>query len=146
MFTLRPSTAADTPRLVAMAQRFLATTSYGALLNPDPDWLVALVDAVLENGTVLVAELDGVLIGMIALSAQPHILTGEFFCDEVCWWVEPEFRLGSVGEQLLQAAYDWANTRNLSMIKMVAPAGTHLGKFYLAQGFVEVETSFLKRL
>jgi GNAT superfamily N-acetyltransferase len=144
--TIRPSTAADTPRLIAMAQRFLATTPYGALLNPDPDWLEALVDAVLENGTVLVAELDGVLIGMIALSAQPHILTGEFFCDEVCWWVEPEFRLGSVGEQLLTAAEDWARTRNLSMLKMVAPAGTHVGNFYISRGFFEVETSYLKRL
>lgn len=144
--TIREATPADRPRLVEMALRFLQETPPYQLFPSTPAALSWIIAVVLEHGVALVAETDVGLVGMIGLVVAPHPLTGETFADEIVWWVEPEWRLGSVGPRLLDAVERWVVTKNVNSIRMVSPKGSAVGEFYERRGYQEVETSYLKRL
>ena len=144
---IREATAADTNRLVEMTTRFLLTTRYGDLIQPNPACIRKLIALVLEHGVIFVGETWKLeLIGMIALTALPHLLTGEPFAEEQAWWVEPEHRGGSLGPRLLAAAEAWSRESGLKMIKVVAPEGGDVGKFYTKLGYHAVETAYVKAL
>jgi len=144
---IREATVADTDRLVEMTMRFLTTTDYGRLLGVNVTCIRKLVSLVLQHGVVFVGETwKHELIGMIALTALPHLLTGEAFAEEQAWWVEPEHRGGSLGPRLLAAAEAWSRENNLKMIKVVAPEGGDVGKFYTKLGYHAIETAYVKAL
>lgn len=158
---IRPATAADTPRLVEMATRFLRSTPYGEVVEPDPACLAALIAVVLEHGVIFVADypmytrvIDGdvveqgdpYLVGFIGLAALPHPLSGELYADEQVWWVEPEHRHGLIGPRLMQAAEAWARQQGCRSVKMVAPHGSSVGEYYSRMGYRPVETAFVKFL
>ena len=146
MVTIRPATAADTPRLLEMAAAFLEHTSYGALVRFNPAALQLLIAQVLVLGVILVAEDADRLDGMLAIIELTDPLTGDRYADEQVWWVEPHARSRAVGPRLLKVAESWAKSRNLSIIKMVAPTGTHVGSFYQRVGYTPIETAYTKRL
>jgi GNAT superfamily N-acetyltransferase len=145
---IREATREDRPALVAMAEHFLAGTAYGALLRASGADVGRLVDAILEHqlGAIAVADVDGAVVGFIALFISPSSLTLECFADEIAWWVEPVYRSGTLGPQLLSWSEDWARRKSLRVIKMVAPAGSRVGVFYKRAGYVALETSFVKVL
>jgi len=134
-----------------MATRFIRETPY-SWMTVAPGTLELLVDTVFELGTILLAEFEHidedhpVVAGMIALLALEHPITGETYCEELVWWVEPEYRSSSIGPRLLVAGEAWARKKALPMVKMVSPAGSHVGAFYLRRGYVAVETAYMKRL
>ena len=86
------------------------------------------------------------LIGMLAIVAIPHPLTGRTYAEEIAWWVEPEHRGGLIGPKMLRHAEEWATRNGANVVKMVAPAGSDVGKFYEATGYQAVETAFIKRI
>jgi GNAT superfamily N-acetyltransferase len=141
---IREFTPADTPRVVAMALRFIEETSYKAFPST-PERLEALIDQVMQLGTIIVAEVQGEVVGMLALVAVPHPWTLEEYVDEIAWWVEPEYRSGTAGPRLIVAAEEWTTRKGLTSLKMVAPAGSRVGTFYERRGYVAVETAYLKR-
>jgi GNAT superfamily N-acetyltransferase len=141
---IRPATPADAPRLFSMALRFLHETIYARLAPPEPSAIVALIETVLARGVVFVDERDGELIGMLGLAALLHILTGRPYADEIVWWVEPEHRKTRAAYYLLGAGEEWARQNNLSVLKMVAPAGSAIGKFYESRGYELVESAYQK--
>lgn len=154
---IRAAQASDTPRLIEMAGRFLASSRYGELMPSTPAMLEALIEVVKEVGTILVVDLGGGparygtteppnLIGMIALAAVPHPMNGELYAEEIAWWIEPEERGGTIGPQLHGAGEAWARDRKLTMIRMLSPAGSDLGVYYRRLGYTEVETAWIKRL
>lgn len=158
---IRAATAADAARVVEMSARFLETTRYGTIVTATREQLAQLTGLVLAHGVILVAEIerswssphdpsgfvwacDQTLVGMLAMVALPHPLTGEPFADELAWYVEPEHRRGTVGPRLLAAGEAWARAQGFSVVKMVAPAGGDVGRFYARRGYVEVETVWQK--
>jgi GNAT superfamily N-acetyltransferase len=156
---IRPATMNDGPDICEMAARFMETTVYGKLIAWEPGPLADLVYAVLEQGTIFVAEervpsgrldpgeaVQKGLIGMIALVPRTHPMNHSRYADELCWWVEPEHRGGSAADRLLSAAEQWARENRLSVLKMVAPAGSELGKHYERRGFALVESTYQKTL
>lgn len=142
---IRAATEADTPRLVEMALRFIMETPY-RVFPTTPAALSWIVRVVLEHGAAFVAEDDGHLVGMIGVVVTPHPLTGERFCDEVVWWVEPEHRSLRTGPALLHRIESWAVTNDVHLIRMIAPNRSGVGDFYERCGYVPVETSYIKRL
>lgn len=144
---IREATLTDGPRLLEMSQRFLTETIYAQLAPADPIAVVNLICVVLEKGVVFVEELpDGTLIGMIAIVPLPHLLTGKQYGDEIVWWVEPEHRKSRAAYRLLCAAEVWARQKGLSVLKLVAPAGSDIGRFYEHRGYVLVESAYQKVL
>lgn len=146
MMTIRAATFADGQRIVEMAQRFLAVTAYGELLEPTTAAIATLVSTVLEAGVIFVAEADGGLVGMIALVALVHPINGRRYAEELTWWVEPEYRRSTIGPKLLGSAEDWARQNGCQGLKMVAPANSSIGTFYERRGYVLVESAYHKSL
>lgn len=162
---IRPAEARDRERVVSMAMHFLAATPYGKLF-PGLDPIAERVGNVFDylaggGGVVLVAEapvnfvertshgfehreIKPVVMGMIAVAAAEDPLTGALYGDEICWWVEPEFRtlVQGIGPKLLRSCEEWARQKGLSVLKMVAPAGSQVGTIYHRRGYVEVETAW----
>lgn len=83
---------------------------------------------------------------MLAIVVLPHPITGRLYADELAWWVEPRFRRGRIGPTMLKHAEAWARQKGATVLKMVAPAGTDVGRFYEATGYRAVETAYQKRL
>lgn len=149
--TIRPATDDDRAALATMVQHFLESTPYGALFpevtRRDVDAVVDLVLELVESsgGFVAVAEVNGAVVGLIAILHQVHVLTGQPYGDELCWWVEPSFR--GAGPRLLAAAEAWARTNGLLMFRMVAPSDSPaVGRLYERRGYRALETSYVKTL
>jgi GNAT superfamily N-acetyltransferase len=152
---LRRANEGDRGGLIELVANFLAATQYGELLEA-ASWtsVSKLIDQVLAHGAIFVVEVDprdpslprGELVAMIAIVLFPHPITGRVYADELAWWVEPKYRRGRIGPKLLRRAEDWARQNGASMLKMVAPHGTDVGRFYEARGFTAVETAYQKRL
>lgn len=144
---IRRANLNDGPVLCEMAARFIETTVYAQFVAWTPEALADLVRGVLEEGVVFVVEVDGgQLVGMIALMARIHPMNGSVYADELAWWVEPAHRGSGAADLLLYAAEHWARENRLTVLKMVAPAGSSIGKHYLRLGFELVECTYQKTL
>lgn len=144
---IRLATLADVPALVAMGQRFLASTDYGAHVAASPAHLEDLAKALLatDQGVIFVAEIGGAVVGFLALHAFPHPMSGELTANELVWWVNPEAR--GVGVALLRRGEAWAKAIGATCLQMVAPqAATDVRAFYERAGFVPVETMYSRRI
>jgi len=143
--TIRTGTIADADDIVRMVGEFIGSTAYRLLFAFNPGLVRGLVDQVLEHGIVLLAEVEGETVGLLVALAWTHPLEGLPMCDEMIWWVNPAHRSGLVGPKMLRCLEDWARQKGLQLCKMVAPAHSTVGEFYLRHGYVEVETSYVKR-
>ncbi len=143
--TIREAVPADLDALVAMGCRFLASTSYRGLIRENPDQMRALATHLVsgEDGLMLVAEVDGALVGMIGCFMFPHPLSAERIASEVCWWVDPGQR--GAGLKLLRQAEQWARGRAAVAFQMIAP-DARVETLYTRLGFTKVETAYQKRI
>jgi GNAT superfamily N-acetyltransferase len=148
MVTIRPGQPGDEHELVRMAGNFLRSSPYGEVLPFRPEVLRALVDTLLEQGVVLVAEDRGaVLVGMIVGMAFPEPIAHEIMLDELAWWVDDEHRGSSVGPRLLAAWEAWARQHGVDLLRMVAPRGApSVAGYYTRQGYQPIDMAFVKRL
>jgi predicted N-acetyltransferase YhbS len=147
---IRKATPADIPRIVEMVGHFMAAkvgdTVYGHVLTFKPKAVADLAARVIEHGLILLAEVDDQVVGMIAGVPLEELIANTPMFDEMVWWVEPDYRKGSVGPRLLRAVEHWARQKGLRLVKMVAPAGSGVGDYYARHGYEPVESSYIKRL
>ena len=160
---IREATLADSPAIVQMTERFIHTTEYGRWLKPTQEGLISLIVRVMDLGTIVVAQNvsyigdgtiqrqvgPGELVGLLALACLKHPVNQENYADELIWWVEPEWRRGTVGPKMLRYAERWARHKGCSMIKMVAPegeGGPDLDRFYKWNDYTALERAYLKLL
>jgi GNAT superfamily N-acetyltransferase len=144
---IREATGADVDAIVAMAVKFIDTTSYRAHLANEPDVLRALVAKVVDGpvAVVLVADGDAGPFAMIGLHVYEHPMSGEAVAQELCWWVEPDARGGRAAIRLMRAAEAWACAHGATVMQMVAPT-ERIAAFYGACGYDRVEVLYQRRL
>ena len=143
---VRSATVGDIDRLVAMGRRFITETPYGALLTPNEATMRQAAEVAVRHGVTLVAEVGGVAVGMLIAFPIQDPYSGEWLLDEVAWWVEPEYRRGTLGPRMLRVLEQIARDRGIRSVKMIAPVGTDVGRYYERHGYRAVETTYLKRL
>lgn len=145
---LRLATGEDRDAVVELAMHFYRSTPYASLLTVDREFLIAQFIAAMEHGVVLVAETEHPpeLVGFLVLIAAIHALSGDRFAEEIGWWVEPAHRYGTLGPQLLRRAEEWARANGCVFLKMIAPEGSDVGRFYEQQGYRAIETAYFKRV
>lgn len=145
--TLREAVQSDLPMLVAMGQRFLASSLYRGVITENVDQMAATASMLVDSpdGCVIVAETDGSgPVGMLGVVAFTHHISGERVGGEVFWWVEPAAR-GTVGVRLLKAAEAWARAHGASQIQMIAP-NERVATLYARLGYQAMETTYLRSL
>ena len=146
---VRPATVDAVPRLLEMAVAFIVSRpEYAVVLDWTPEGLESFcgVMATSETTTVLVLELDGLVVGMLAVAMVPNPFGGRSWAEEVAWWLDEASRGGTGAYRLLGSAKVWARQNGASMLKMVAPWGSRIGVFYRRQGFAPLETAWILRL
>lgn len=142
--TVRFATAEDVPDMVAMGTRFLRTI-YAGLIVGDEATMTALAHGLLANpdGVWLLAERQGVLVGMLGGLAYRHPMSGEPTAAELCWWVQPEAR--GCGLRLLKRFEQWAREKGAVVLQMIAPTA-ETETLYQRLGFDRVEVTYQRRL
>lgn len=100
-----------------------------------------------QYALVLVAEKGAQLVGFLAVFVLEEAYSTRLYVDETGWWVEPEHRNGTVGPKMLRSLLYWAQQkRELRFVRMIAPKGSRLAKYYEKLGFMEVDTTYVLKL
>lgn len=110
--------------------------------------LEGIIQGSLRDYVVLVALKDQKPVGFLVGAASQPVFSSSKIAMELGWWIEPEAR-GSRGSYLIFKAYeDWALRVGCSYVQGAYLPGvsTSLDKFYQKQGYVQVESSYMKRI
>lgn len=141
---IRLATVSDVDGIVAMGRHFIAQV-YPADVAYNPEQIAALATHLIESpdGDIYLADIGGQTVGMIALTAYAHPMSGERIATEVCWWVEPSHR--GIGLRLYRAGEAWSRAHGAAVFQMIAPS-PEVARFYERVGFKAIETTYQKRM
>lgn len=142
--SIRLATVADLDALVAMSAHFIAAI-YPTDMPFNPAQVRTLAAQLIgsPDSAIYLAEKAGLVVGMLALTAYAHPMSGERIATEVCWWVEPAHR--GVGVRLFDAAQTWAREQGAVVFQMIAPS-PEVARFYERMGLHFIETTYQQRL
>ena len=145
--TIRSAQPAD-------AERLIDILAHGALVEGKEDrahpetYVAALAEIQPTPGNdVLVAELDGTVVGMCQLIIFRHIQAGGGRCAEIeSMHVHPDVRSHGIGEQLLNAALESPHQAGCYRVQLTSNLQrTDAHRFYVRHGFEPSHVGF-KRL
>ena len=111
--------------------------------SPSPEELKAEVRALLEDpagGSVLIAEADGGIVGVLSASWQRAIHVPGVYATIQDLWVDEAWRSRGVGAELVEAIASQARTRGVSRLEVGLPRETFAAiasteSFYRRNGF-----------
>lgn len=144
---VREAREADAARLDELVQHFLAATPYHAAVEVSPEQRGIVLARFLSggfSGRILVAEREGVVVGLLGLLLFPNLLTGQITASDVLWWVEPTAR--GCGRLMLEHGEAWARLHGAQVMHIVAWDNPRLEAFYARLGYVKLETVYSKPL
>lgn len=143
---IRHASASDTEALIALGLAFVRDSPYTAHVAENPEQIGKVIAFLLAqpNSTILVAERDGAVIGLIGLAMVPHLWSGVLTVSELAYYVHPDHR-GTVGIRLLKAAEAWAGASGAKAMQMIAPSA-EVGRFYERLHYRPLETNYEKRI
>lgn len=143
---IRPALPSDTDALVALGLAFVRDSPYTEHVAENPDQIRRIIAFLLAqpNSTILVAEQEGAVVGLIGLAIVPHIWSGVPTAGELAFFVHPDHR-GMVGVRLLKAAEAWARSRGAHAMSMIAPT-PEVGQLYQRLAYRAIETNYEKRI
>lgn len=100
---------------------------------------------VLANGDVLVADEDGLIVGLLGFIVTDHHFSGQRYAAELMWYVMPEHRKGAVGLKLLWEAEKRAKKLGAESMTFTAP-NEDVAAIYTRFGYHKLEVAFQKVL
>ncbi len=146
---IRRATEADIPAVIEMSRSFYATTAYAALTPMCEKAVSATAGMLIDSGVLLVAEVDGDLVGMVGLAVMPFTFDHDVtIAAEVVWWVEPDAQGAGIGLALLEAVEPACREAGADAIQMMtlATSPPHAAALYERLGYRHSESSFTKRI
>lgn len=146
---IRQAIHADIPRIVEMAARFYAQTRYPDIAPLAKESAAGLAILMMDQGVMLVADVDGEVVGMVGLFIEPFTFNvATTMATELVWWVEPEHQRSGVGGELLAAIEPACRAKGADVIRMMCLAGQSEGAeaIYGRMGYVPSEHAFTKVL
>lgn len=137
--TLRPASSLDADRIAGL----LTDEGYPAGASDIAERLERFVG---DRGTVIVADLDGEVLGFIAVARLPRFEHGDWIARIVALVVEAGVRERGLGHLLMEAAETWAAERDCAFIEVTAghhrPEARHL---YESLGYDPTATAYLRK-
>lgn len=146
---IRKANENDLRRIVEMSEKFYPQTPYINITPFNAMAAAVLASALIDNGIMLVAEVDKQVVGMVGLVLAPFPFDPEKVgAYEIVWWVEPEFQDMGIGKELLQAIDPAAKQAGADYIHMVCMANSPIqaAAAYIKSGYDHTEMSFTKRI
>ncbi len=143
---VRAAAEADLGRIVELLQ--LGPVPGGPPSTEDPDDLgpyrAALHEITQGNGAVLVAELDGVVVGVCQLIVFRHLQARGGLCGEIeSVHVHPHHRRAGIGAVLLSRAIAKARDQGCYRVQLTSNAGRpDAHRFYEGLGMVPSHVGF----
>ncbi len=146
---IRPAIPADIFALLDMGAAFFVEASWDKCAAFDKDSFAYTCGCLITDGVLLVAEKDGVVIGMAGAGFAPaywnrNILTAQ----ELFFFCVPEHRKGT-GRKLMDGLESAVTERGAVLFSMSAEEGLRseaLGRLYRQRGYWPAEKLFWKRL
>jgi GNAT superfamily N-acetyltransferase len=138
--TVREAGAEDVEGVAAAVGRLLAELGGR---TPSPAEMEAEVQALLDDpqgGSVLIAEADGEIVGVLTASWQRAIHVPGVYATVQDLWVDEAWRSRGVGAELVEAIASQARTRGVSRLEVGLPRETFAAiasteSFYKRNGF-----------
>lgn len=136
----------DKERIYEMCLAFKEYSPY-ADFNTSEEQIRNAIDFLL-NSTLIAEDEEGNVVGLITGIINYTLFSPDKICYEVLWWVEPEHRNKSYGQDLHTALEKWATEQGAKKIAMVLLEGkkysTVIDQMYRSMGYSPVETSYFK--
>jgi GNAT superfamily N-acetyltransferase len=144
---IRPALSTDVPALIELLR-------LGALVSDkeDPakyvDYEAALDEINTGHGCVLVAELDGDVVGTLQVIIFRHLQEQGRKCAELeAIHVHPDYRNHGIGNVLMNAAEDYARSAGCYRVQLTSnKARTDAHQFYDHHGYDASHIGYKKRL
>ncbi|MHB1260330.1 MAG: GNAT family N-acetyltransferase [Thermoplasmatota archaeon] len=147
MTNVRLAEPGDLARIVEMGVLFVAESPYGRIAPAVPGRIAELASRLATSsvGVIFVSEVDGKVVGMIGGHVFDHPMLDAIVASEVAWWLDPPFRSGRLGVELMRRFEQWASDMGATHVEMVAP-NERVGQFYERVGYTQVETAYVRRV
>ena len=143
--TVRLATADDLADIVEMGRRFHAFSGERVPYDDGSAWVSA--QNVMAMGFVLIAEAEGVPVGMIGVAIVPLFFNfAESMAQELMWWVDEDERGTGAALRLVRAAEHEARNRGASRMHMLRLPNSpeHVGTLYDRLGYRLGEIAHVK--
>lgn len=147
---VRPAAAADIPALVEMGRAMHAESPRFARFGFNPDKVAALAAGVIPGGGALVAERDGIIVGMMAGFVVAQWFSDDLIASDFVLYLQPdERRKGRAAFMLVRAFEEWAKSQGAIDIAPgtttgIDPEGT--ARFYEKMGYGRTGFAFHKEV
>lgn len=140
----------DVSEIMRMSRHFLGLANFPYPM--DENSVSDLIGEMLEGdeGVILVVDVGESLAGMAAASLVAFPFNRAcVYAQELCWWIEPEHRGGSLALRLLKQLEISVKELGAERLMMVCVDGLKadsVGKFYERRGYQPQGRSYLKEL
>lgn len=138
--TVREAGAEDVEGVATAVESLLAELGGRRPERPDLESEVRALLADPQGGSVLVAEADGRIVGMLSASWQRAIHVPGVYATIQDLWVDGEWRSRGVGAELVEAIASQARSRGVGRLEVGLPRETFAAiasteSFYQRNGF-----------
>lgn len=144
---VRNATEADLDDIARMARAFYAATSYASFTMLSDDAVRDLARTMMGTGTMLVAESDGVVVGMAGLLVLPFLFNPEkTTAVEVVWYVDSDAQGAGAGKALLAAIEPACKAAGADIIQMIHLSNSppQAVALYERMGYHHTESAYAK--
>jgi|TARA_R100001163_G_scaffold2519_3_gene3907 predicted acetyltransferase len=109
------------------------------------------VGGLVQNGiaSCIVIRDDEDIVGILAYSYFPDLITSELSATEICWYIKPDYRSKDNAQMMLDMMENEAREKGCKFLNMVCLENDRtavMGRYYRSIGFDKVETSYQKVL
>lgn len=147
MYNFRCAEDNDVEVILEMGRKFYTTTEMSKLIPFSDDAGVHQIFNMLDNGFIVLAEHEGVVVGMLGCMFFDFPFNRDYkACTEMMYWIEEEHRGGHLAPHLLKQAEALAVHEGASFITMVAleTSPEMIDRFYTTMGYKRTERTYIK--
>jgi predicted N-acetyltransferase YhbS len=145
---IRHATKDDYPAIEKHAEAFWVHAPFDVPYKKGS--AIFYMDIALDQGLLLVAEIDDQIVGFAAGALSPLMGNNDYLNgSELAWWIEPEYRGGRLGIQLMKGLENAAREAGCTfwnMIYMESCMPEAIEGMYQKMSYQRKETTYGKRL
>ena len=143
---IRDATNQDIDVILKMASEFWKHTMYTEEFEPEA--AMPMLNISLDQQLVLLAEVEGTVVGIIAAMEMPLMASSKATqAIETMWYIDPSCRGSSVGVDLILQMEQRIKDRGVkywNMAKMESSMPETIDRLYSKLGYIESESMYTK--